>query len=476
MAPLSKEEKLRKLELIQERKRRLRRAKSVYVPNKGQLAVHKDRSTIRLVQSGNGGGKTALGANEAIWAATGWNPITEQTTKVPAKIVILLDSPEKVTDVWLPELKKWYNVDEECEQHKHGKPYVNELVFKNGSRIIFLTHLMEPLRFEGMELDYLIADEPFPRPIWVALTRGARTKGSKPRFLLVGTPLGQPWMTEQLWNAAQKGERTDIGCHRYSTAVNEKNLAEGYIEQFSKNLTEKEKQARLEGRPAHLDGLALAHLFKREQHIVDPFEWPRGKPVVIAIDPHYNKPTTALMVGATGDGRIYVIKEFKSTSTPRIMSTELKAWMDGYRVLEIVVDSLGNTPMSGGDGNRSFIEVMNANGVRCRATSYEDKSDEEWIHRIRDVLAIPDEHDNWGRKIPKLAVVSTCTGLITDIENVTWLKYKGLDEWKPRLDISNKDHLSCLKYALACNIDYLATGKAPKIKRAGKSPWSGTAR
>lgn len=471
---LSREEKLERLALIQEKKRRLRRANAVYLPNTGQMEVHQDPRIIRLVQSGNGGGKTALGANEAIWAATGYNPILKTHSKVPAKVIVLLDSPAKTEDVWLPELRKWYNLDESCKLHKNGKPYINEIEFKNGSRIVFMYHLQEALAFEGLELDFLVADEPFPRFIWVALTRGARTKGSKPRFLLIGTPLGQPWMTEQLWSAAQKGERPDVGCHRYKTEVNKANLADGYIEQFSRNLTDKEKRARLEGIPTHLDGLALAHLFDQDKHVVPPFVWNKNKPVVIAMDPHPSKPTTALMVGATGDGRIYVIKEFKSKSVPKQMARELKEWYKGFRVLDIVVDSLGQTPMSGGEGARSFIQVMNDEGVRCRATSFDDKSDEAWIHRIQDVLLIPEEADNWGRTIPKLAIFKDCTGIIHDIENVTWLKYKNMDEWKPKLDISNKDHLSCLKYALACNIDYVATNRRPTVKRANRSPWSGS--
>lgn len=472
MKNLTREEKLERLALIQEKKRRLRQAKQAYKPNPGQLEVHKDTRPIRMVASGNGSGKTALATNEAIWAALGYNPIHQQYTKVPAKIVILLDSPAKAEDVWIPELEKWYPIHTECKLSKNGKPYVNEIEFKNGSKIIFMFHLQEPLAFEGLELSYLIADEPFPRPIWVALTRGARTKGTQPKFLIVGTPLGQPWMYESLFDAALKGERPDIGVHRYSTRVNAANLADGYIEQFTKNLTEHEIRVRIEGEFAHLEGLALAHMFKRDIHVVNDFEWNRNKPVVIAIDPHYNKPHTAVMCGVTGDGRIYALKEFSSKSPPRQLAEELKEWYESYRVLDILVDSLGSTPMSGGEGNRSFIEVLNACGVRCRATSYEDKSDEEFILRIRDVLEVPNEPDNFGKRLPKLALFRSCERLAHEIETVTWVKYRNSDEFKDKLDITNKDFLSCLKYVLATNISYLAVGKRPRIKRAGKSPWS----
>jgi hypothetical protein len=80
---------------------------------------------------------------------------------------------------------------------------------------MFYFHQQEDLVFEGIQLDYLVADEPFPRRIWIALTRGARKKGSKPRFLIIGTPIGQPWLYEQLWKASVDGTRTDVGIHRF---------------------------------------------------------------------------------------------------------------------------------------------------------------------------------------------------------------------------------------------------------------------
>lgn len=422
-------------------------------------------------------GKSTLLTNEAWWAAKGWNPVLEKFTKVPARIGVLLDSPGKVEDVFIREMAKWYNVFEECEMSKKGKPHVSEILFKNGSRITFFFHQQEPLAFEGVELDYVLMDEPPPRDVFIGIMRGNRTKGSKFNALIIGTPLGQPWLYEELYVPASRGERDDVGLHRFDTEYNRKNLADGYIEAFAKNLSEKEKRIRLGGEFFHLDGLALAHLFQKDTHVVPDFQWPRGKPVVIAIDPHPAKSHIALMCGATGDGRIYAIKELASRATPRQFARELREWMEGVNVVDIIVDSLGNTPMSGGDGNRSFIEVLNAEGVRCRATTFEDKSDEEFINRIRDVLEVPEVEDNFGRKIPKLAIMESCRNLIHDIEHVAWLKYKGHDMYKPKLDITNKDYLACLKYALSTNIAYTANGIKPKIfKPKSRSPWSGASR
>jgi hypothetical protein len=476
---LSRNAKLERIAMLQEKKRRLRSAKTAYAPHPGQLAVHRDTThPIRMVTSGNGFGKTCLGANEAIWACQGFNPITTEYTKVPCKVIVLLDSPSKVEDIWIPELSKWADMENEVKTEKLGKPHITRMTFKNGSSINFMFHLQEALAFEGIEFDFLIADEPFPRPIWIALTRGARKKFSKPRFLLIGTLIGAPWMYTQLWLPAEKGERKDVGIFRGRTAENQKNLADGYIEQFSKNLTEQEKLVRLEGIPGHLEGLALAHLFKSHLHVIDPFQWPRGKPVVVVIDPHQAKPHTVALIGATGDGRVYYIKEMNSKAPPNEFARLVREFCSGYNVLDYIIDSLGETPGTGGDGNMSFAEKLRSCGVPVRSTTYEDKDDEEWIQRIKQVLELPDHEDNFGRRLPKLAIFRNCIGLINDIETVQWLKMRNSDSYKPKLDISSKDYLSLLKYALASHILFAADlGIKPKIKRPqSRSPWSGRRR
>src|SRR5574343_614693 len=132
LASLSREEKLKRLLLLEEKRRRDRKRAATYIPNSGQQQVHKSRMKVRLVTSGNGSGKTTLGANEAIWSATGYNPILKEYIPVPRRVVVVLDKPEKVADKWLPEIRKWHYIeDKQC--HKNGKPYVNQILFDNGS-------------------------------------------------------------------------------------------------------------------------------------------------------------------------------------------------------------------------------------------------------------------------------------------------------------------------------------------------------
>lgn len=450
---LTREELIRYLEVSQELKKRQREKAAVYTPNEGQTPVHKSEAMVRCVFSGNGAGKTAMSANEVLWAAKGFNPITGKFLKVPARIIVLLDHPEKVTDVWLPELMKWANLKPE-QLWKRGKPYVSRISFDNGSEILFMFHQQEPMLFESIELDYLIADEPPPRHVYISLRRGGRKKNRKARYLIVGTPITGSWLRQEIYDPWVKKELQDTDCFRFGTIVNEANLGEDYINDFSRILSEKEKRIRLHGEFFDLDGLALSYLFDQRMHVIPDFKWPTDWPVVFAVDVHSSKPHHALMLGVNEDNEFVVIKELKRKVVARDFAQELKKWYRGYKVVDMICDSLGSSESTGGEGFKSFIQILNEEGVRIRSTTWDDKKDEDFIDRIKSVLAIPDKENNFGQYTPMLRIFQSCRGIISDIENVQWTKYRNTDEFKPKLDITNKDYLSCLKYALASNLVY----------------------
>ncbi len=449
---LTKEQKIALLEALEEKERRAKTALGNYKPNAGQLEVHKSTKKTRLVVSGNGMGKTTLGVHEAMWAAQGFNPVAGTHLAVPRRVAVVLDRPDKVQDKWLPEIKRWFDL-KGWSLNKNGKPYINQMVAPNGSEIKFFFHEMDELSFESLEVDDCIFDEPPPRKIYIALIRGMRNADKEARILIIGTPITGSWLRREIYEPWSEGELPDTHCFRFPTTVNKANLPPGYTEWFSSKLSEKERRIRIEGEFFDLDGLALGHLFERTKHILGPdFQFDKKFPCVVALDPHPSKKLTALLVGADQYGPV-AIKELSLKMAPREFARHLRKWFEGYRVIDIICDSLGSAEMTGGEGFKSFIQVLNEEGVRARATTYADKNDEDWIARIQDVLALP-ETNNFGQSVPKLRIMPPCTGLINDIETVEWARYKNIDEFKPTLDISRKDFLACLKYALSTNITH----------------------
>lgn len=415
-------------------------------------------------------GKTALGVNEAMWALDGYNPITGKYTPVPARIVVLLDSPEKVGDVWLPELKKWRAIDDE-QLHKRGKPYITEITWHNGSTVRFMFHEQSPMSFESLEADFVVCDEPPARNVWIALLRSGRKKNSKARFIMIATPISQAWI-RQYYVEWEKGNYPDTEFFKGSTIQNAANLAEGYIEEFSKHLTEAEKRTRLHGEFFNTDGMALAGLWKREKHLVREADLPPNYkqewPHVISVDFHPNKPLYACIIAAAPDGKRYYVNEYAKKILPREFALWLKQnWLVEYRVVDIIGDNYGSGDYTGGIGFKSAIEVMNEVGVRIRATTYDEKGDDAFMERLQEGLFVPDLGE------PMLQFLLTkSAGVIRDIENVQWKKIKGTEDFQPKLEISNTDYLACLKYALAANLTF--DNARRKIHRiVSNSPWAG---
>jgi hypothetical protein len=330
--------------------------------------------------------------------------------------------------------------------------------------------LQEPMAFESLETDFVIIDEPIARPLWVALLRSGRKKNRQARFLMIGTPIAQMWLREY-YSEWQKGSYTDTEFFKMSTHVNAANLSDGYIEAYTAHLTEKEKRTRIYGDFFNTDGLALAGLWKREQHVIPssqlPEDYKQSWPHVIALDPHPNKPTYGCMLAAGPDGKKYYVSEFAKKMVARDLAHWLKEnWLAEHRVTDIICDSSGQADYTGGERFKSFIEVLNECAVRTRATSYNEKADTDFLTRIQEALYIPNEGE------PGLLFLQGCTGISRDIENVQWKAQKGTEESQPKLEIGNKDYLACLKYALAANLTF-DNSKRKVIRPSKPSPWSG---
>ncbi len=466
LSALSRLDKLKLLDALDEKSRRQKEARSPYQPNEGQRPVHKSKALERYCFAANGSGKTTMLVNEVHWAASGYNPVTGESSYVPAKIIVVLDNPAKVDDVFLREYRKWHPLKAE-QLHKRGKPYYTQITYDNGSTVDFFFHLQEEMAAESVEWTDLFFDEPCNRRLYVALKRGGRSKQKLGRILFIGTPLAASWLRTDVYEPWVKGERPNVECFRFSTHVNKDNLAVGYIEEFERVLSDREKAVRLHGNFFDTDGLALVHLFKRDVHLIDPPTWPQHWPTMVVIDPAMAKAHVAILVGITPEDRLVYLKELSYKGAPREFGRQLKDFYAGYRVVDIVCDSLGSSELSGGDGVLSFIQVLRDQGIRVRATTYDEKQDEAFIQMIQEALAIPSEPDNFGKREPRLKINRQCRGIIYDIENVAWQRYRNEEEYKPKLEISKRDYLASLKYALAAQ---------PRFSKGRERPIRGNAR
>jgi hypothetical protein len=456
---LPKEEKIRALQLLEERERRERTRKDAFKPHKGQLRVIMSQALERYLFPGNGFGKTTLLVNDLHWVATGYNPFTKKNTPVPAKIALVVATAKDIDEV-LTEYQKWHELKED-QLHKKGKPHVSFIDYDTGSTITIFTHEVNPMSLEGSQWTHIMFNEPPPKDVYVALTRGGRIKGRPLQVFLAGTPIAASWLYQDIYLPWIDGQLPFVECFEGSTHENEENLDEGYIARFSAKLTDKEKEIRLHGKFFHLDGLALAHLLNNETHLIDlPEDWDQSNPCVLVIDPHPSKAQNAVLLGVDKDEYQYVLEEYKEKAIARKFMTDIisMGWFQKYKITAIVYDSLGSAQNTSGEGFKPFGEVINevlkAHHIplRARATTYAEKSDEDFIERIRDSLAIPENPNNFGQRVPKLRFIKHCRGSYNDVKTVQWYEDKQIKENKQKLDIRQKDFLSCIKYGLATNL------------------------
>ena len=460
LARLSRDDKLRLIAAVEEKRKREAERRPPLTPHPGQLRVILSDALERYLFPGNGYGKTALLVNDLHWAATGYNPFKKASTPVPAKICLVVATTKDVDEV-LVEYQKWHILKED-QLHKRGKPHVSQLTYENGSTVTILTHEVNPLSLEGSQWTHLYFNEPCPQAVFQALYRGGRIKGRPLQVFMAGTPIAGAWLRTEIYDRWLEGELPNVECFTGSSYENEHNLEPGFLERFEAMLDEKSRATRISGNFFDTDGLALAHLLRSDVHIVpNSHPWDPLSPCVLVMDPHPSKAHNAVLLGVDKDDYLYVVEEYKAKAIARQFMEDIvgRGWFEKYRIVDILYDSLGSGDTTSGEGFRSFGEVVNEvlkqQGLgRARATTYDEKSDEDLAERLRDALFIPATPNNFGQCVPKLRFFERCRGSYNDCKTVQWYEDKQIKENKPKLDLRKKDFLSCIKYALATNLFY----------------------
>jgi hypothetical protein len=445
----------------------------LYTPNIIQEAVHACLAFIRCLFSGNGVGKTTACLMEAIWTCTGTHPHRE-TARLPNVVIIVLDDASKADSVYKFELEKrrWYDPSK-LDFDKKGKSHTQEILFPNGSKIVFMSHQMDEEKFESIQAAAVIFDEPPPRRCLVALMRGQREKDMKPWIIFAGTPRGRhaPWMYDSLYepwetwkNAVESGDTVvdpDIRCFFGSTHDNLQNLDPDTIDRWKTQFTEEELATRVYGKFEFLSGRIFT-TFDEKLHVVPDFAWPSRWPVFVCLDPHLRKDHIMVLLGVSSDQEIYAIKELACPLAGRkacqwFLRILLKS---GLNIKAGICDNFGSIDMyedADTEEKKSFIKMWNEEAMKMnrpkfciRPTSKKEKGDDEWIEDMRDYLRLEQTHEGLR---PKFMVFKSCVKLTSDFKKYVWDEHTGrkadLGEPKEEPLGTNQDYLMCVKYGIA---------------------------
>lgn len=352
--PLSSEE-LQRLNIL----RRLKMLKetnglAAYRPHKKQDMFHRaGKYKFRLLRTGNRFGKSTCGAAEdAAWAvgARLWvdkdDPLyTLGMPKRATKGLILCADWDKAREIFTSEadgdskgkLMAMLPKDSILHRHKNQAGEVDCIEVAciwGGASTIYLdtirSFMSNPMGQESSHWDWIHVDEPIPKAMWEANSRGLMDKNGSAWFTC--TPISEGWITDMfvpnrnLRDSFDEGFESPGGSEKLlpkgtawtmtGSTVENSTLSKEAIAIFSAQLSPEDRAARLEGHPRNLAG-SIYKEFDRAMHEYQdlPIGWddfdspPANYTIRVSIDPHPKTPHAVLFTATAPTGQTFVYHE-----------------------------------------------------------------------------------------------------------------------------------------------------------------------
>ena len=316
-------------------------------PNPVQDKFHRLKNKIRVISGANRIGKSTAGINEDVAHALGYRPWLPDTDpdykvniRVPNKGLICGESFQvQVKSTILPKLlgdpaqslPGAIPPPELADVKRNPQGIVTYIRLKNGSEIFLQSYDQDIALFESSDFDWEHFDEPPPKAIWIAATRGLMDRNG-PCWLTM-TPLTEPWIYDELY------ERKDVGIVYGDYTVNANwGISKAGIDDYFKNIENDPdtKEARMFGRFFHLEGLVYKsyepiHRIPRDRLFkngVSP-AWA----MYMHIDCHPKKPHRTVWMTIAPDQRKYVVGALENTDSANL----IRPFCEEMRVYEMTV-------------------------------------------------------------------------------------------------------------------------------------------
>lgn len=445
-------------------------------PNPRQEAFHASKALVRLLVGANRSGKSQAGCAEDAAYAIGvrpWLPADHPNyfvdVKIPNKGLLLGESfGEQVRKVFNYKLLG----DEDSGQagllaagdvldtkrnHMGVICTIKVRVHPDAARragirfkriedlpvstISLMSYEQEVKLFEGHDYDWCHFDEPPPRKVFIAVKRGLTDRMGPCWFTM--TPLKEAWIKREVI--------AKPGVDSFTMDI-EDNLGFGLtreaIDEFTKYLSEDEREMRLRGKFFHLVGAVYKNLnanIHRVPRKVLPAKIPLTWGVWMHADTHDRVPHHAVWICVRPDGFKFVFGAIKNEDR----QNRLKPFAEQLRDYELstlgihpdheirrLIDPIADTPNPTDEAARTFIDFLREYGLHFRKGS-KKRADgiritrEEFGH---DLQAIPPV---W----PSLYIVDDLEEVWSQLEEYRWSDYTGpaLDHNNPREEPVKKD-------------------------------------
>lgn len=360
--------KLRLLKLLRKKNEIMQKFKSdFFVPNPGgQVEFFNNGDKLRrFVFAGNRFGKSHVGVLEDYAWCIGerrWYPVGDPRRRagIPARGVkglVIAQNWDKVAELFTHDgtdgapRGKMMDLCPDlfiAKKTKDNLGRICTLTFRyeldgkiRESVLHFATvqsFLRDEMSLESSDWDFIHIDEPIPRAMWIAVSRGLVDRKGSAWFLL--TPLDEMWIHDEAIKLSL--ERPEI-CWSYTGSATENHHAEGF-DLFYAGLSEEELACRRDGRPLAAGRLVI-HGYREAEHLLNrcPTGWttPEDPPpdwyVGVAIDTHPQTPHAALAVAISPTDAIFFSEFFKKGTMKDIADwLKSKKWFNqiGYFLID----------------------------------------------------------------------------------------------------------------------------------------------
>jgi len=494
----SREEKIKLLQAIEERKRRKRAAPLFYAEPHGKQVDFiraQGEKRIVLMSGSNRSGKTWVAGVDAVEFAYGYRihqaaadgaiDLTAEgdyppREAVPPKYWIRrLDGPplrdqrsilvvtgltmEKgIGQILWPEIEGLLPLALRSRLHvargPHGVPH--RISHPDGSWQIHFGSIQQgSMVFEGQKVDYAHFDEPPSRTVFTAVWRGCIDYFASVGFTF--TPLGHdaPWLYEEFY----VNERDDVAIVEVAPEDNPHVTAEAFAA-FTAGvaLSEEEELARTRGKFGFLTHRAFQN-YDRNVHLIEPFDIPREWPRACWCDPASRRPYYFLWAAFDVVNKSWVVyrefpydklhHQYRSSSwTIEDYATILRNLEGQERVDCRVIDPRFGVAEYSIKGQKvtSVVEDFAKFGIYFDPRVPDTGREETGIERIRQLLHYDTKLPIGPFNRPKLFIFNTVKSLPHSMENYAFVAPNARDDrvLAEKTGEAFKDPVDTLRYGI----------------------------
>lgn len=478
-------EERRMLALLRERdKLKRENGLSFYRPHKKQLGFHSAAHfKYRFVRTGNRWGKSQCGTAEDLSFCIGERLFLPEddparSVGIPKRSVkglIIVYDWDKAEEIFTnmtegEEKGKIFQLlpkEHFVGVEKNGQGKICKVLIKSKWGGISTLHidtvksfLQNPMGQESSHWDFIHVDEPCPREMWIANSRGLMDKGGKAWFLC--TPISEVWIND-FFMPSRRLKIDESGGSSFGSV--DKNYEKKWImigssydnpfvpdeekNEFACSLTKEEAECRLMGRPTALAGMVYRE-YEPEEHNWNedypPHGWksmedvPKDYTIRYAIDPHPKTPHAVLFAATAPTGEVFFYAEIFEQCLIEDLCMKIHDVIGERHVELALCDPLAYTenPVDG----MTMADVMVDYGLDIV------KAPKDLVRGIQEVRqALKQKMPNgkpWLRFMPQLAEV------YYEFDHYVW------DQKRLNKPVDKDDHMmECLYRLVISGLDYV---------------------